>query len=310
LHRSVKETRRSVATRPNVSMSTLSCYVSDHVAPLDGRAGGIAGTVDVVLGILRQRRWIGFTLLTLTFLLLFIRLGIWQLSRLHERRSSNAIISANLAAPPASYPDIVAGAAGAAVPVVTTALEWRQVEITGRWDAAHQVLLRNRTFESVDGYEVITPLQPASGPALLVDRGWVEQGSTSQAPKTNPVPQGGLVTVIAWLRPSWPAHPSSGLPAGQVLAIDAHSIGQQLPYPILDGYAILEKEDPAIAGSPTLLPGPVVDDGPHLSYAVQWFLFGGVAIVGWWIFVSREADEATEGVPDRKTQLPDSVRMG
>jgi cytochrome oxidase assembly protein ShyY1 len=261
-----------------------------------------------VWSIVRQRRWIGFTLLTLMFLTLFIRLGIWQLSRLHERRSSNAVISANLAAAPAPYADIVAAAL--AHPVITPALEWRSIEITGRWDLGHQVLLRNRTFESVDGYEVITPIQPASGPALLVDRGWVQQGSTSAAPASTPVPQSGVVTVSAWLLPSQPAHPASDLPTGQVLAINAKSISLGMPYPVLDGYAILEKEDPVAANSPTLLPGPEIDDGPHLSYAVQWFLFSGVAVVGWWIYLRREADEAPAEVLDGNTKLPDSVRLG
>ena len=261
-----------------------------------------------MLGILRQRRWIGFTLVTLMFLLLFVRLGIWQLSRLHERRSYNAVISANLAATPGSFTDVVQSSAG--TPVITSALEWRSVEITGRWDLAHQVLLRNRTFQSVDGYEVITPLVPASGPALLVDRGWIEQGSTSAAPAAVPVPQTGIVTVTAWLRPSQPARPASTLPAGQVLAINALSIAVGIPYPVVDGYAILEKEDPAAAGSPTLLPGPEVDDGPHFSYAMQWFLFASVAAVGWWIYVRREADDAPEPVLDRSTELPDSVRLG
>lgn len=261
-----------------------------------------------MLGILRQRRWIGFTLVTLMFLLLFVRLGIWQLSRLHERRSYNAVISANLAAAPASYTDVVQTSGG--TPIVTSALEWRSIEITGHWDLAHQVLLRNRTFESVDGYEVITPLVPASGPALLVDRGWIEQGSTSAAPAAVPVPQTGIVTVTAWLRPSQPARPASTLPAGQVLAINGPSIAVGIPYPVVDGYAILEKEDPAVAGSPTLLPGPEVDDGPHFSYAMQWFLFASVAVVGWWIYVRREADDAPEPVLDRSTELPDSVRLG
>ena len=263
-----------------------------------------------MLGILRQRRWIGFTLLTVLLLALFVRLGIWQLSRMHERRAANAIMSANLAAKPAPYEDIVAAGTGSAPPVVTSALEWRSVEITGRWDLAHQVLLRNRTYQSVDGYEVLTPLLPASGPALLVDRGWIQQGATSKAPKVQPVPQRGIVSVTAWLRPSWPDRPVSGLPGGQVLAINAGSIGRSAPYPLVDGYAILEKEDPVAAGSPVLLPGPTIDDGPHLSYAVQWFLFASVAVVGWWIFVRREADEATPQVLGRDTELPDSVRMG
>jgi cytochrome oxidase assembly protein ShyY1 len=265
-----------------------------------------------VLSVLRQRRWIGFTLFTIFMLLLFVRLGIWQFGKLGIRRSTNAVITVNSNAPAAPYADIVAATAGTGS-VVTAALEWRTLEVTGHWDVAHQVLLRNRTFDSVDGYEVITPLEPASGPALLVDRGWIPQGANSSAPTSVPVPQPGFVTVTAWLRQSQPAHPSSTLPAGQVLAINARAIAAGDPYPVLDGYAILAKEDPPAATAPQLLPGVVIDDGPYLSYGVQWFLFTGVAVIGWWIFVRKEADESMDDqgrIPDRNTELPDSVRMG
>ncbi len=266
---------------------------------------------------LRQRRWIGFTLFTVFMLALFVRLGIWQFGKLSVRRSTNAVLTANQAAAPASYAAVLR-ATGPGL-VVTAALEWRTVELTGHWDPTHQVLLRNRTFDSVDGYEVITPLVPASGPALLVNRGWIPQGASSAAPARLPVPQTGTVHVTAWLRQSQPAHPSATLPAGQVLAINATDIARTAGYPALDGYAILAKETPAQPGAPTGLPGVVIDDGPYLSYGIQWFLFTGVAVVGWWIFVRKEAEESAESaeagggrakIPDRSTPLPDSVRMG
>jgi len=172
-----------------------------------------------VLSVLRQRRWIGFSLFTVAMLALFVRLGFWQFGKLSVRRATNAVVTANQAAPPASYASIVSivdatGPRGR----VSAALEWRTLEITGHWDAGHQVLLRNRSFDSVDGYEVITPLVPASGPALLVDRGWIPQGANSSAPASVPAPQAGPVTVTSWLRQSQPPHPSSALPPAQVPA--------------------------------------------------------------------------------------------
>jgi cytochrome oxidase assembly protein ShyY1 len=268
------------------------------------------GTVVAVLRVLRQRRWIGFTAFTIFMLLLFVRLGIWQFGKLGVRRATNSVISANSAAPAAPYADVLASGPK---PVITAALEWRTVEVTGHWDVAHQVLLRNRTYNSADGYEVITPLVPASGPALLVNRGWIPQGANSSRPDSIPVPQAGIVTVTAWLRQSQPPHSANDLPPGQVLAINAKAIAAAAPYPVVDGYAILVKEDPAPASAPTPLPGVVIDDGPYLSYGIQWFLFTGVAVVGWWIFVRKEADESDDGegnIPSRDTVLPDSVRMG
>jgi cytochrome oxidase assembly protein ShyY1 len=266
-----------------------------------------------VLRVLRQKRWIGFSLFTIFMLVLFVRLGLWQFGKLKVRRDSNAVIIANQAAKPAGYQDIVAAIGPGRK--VGAGLEWRTVEVTGHWDYAHQVLLRNRTYNSVDGYEVITPLEPASGPALLVNRGWIAQGASSAAPATPAVPQQGIVTATVWLRQSQPPHSSASLPQGQVLAINAWAIGSAVPYPLVDGYAILADEvpTPAATNMPTLLPGVTIDDGPYLSYGIQWFLFTGVAVVGWWTFIRKEADESTDDdgvIRDRSTQLPDSVRMG
>ena len=237
-------------------------------------------------GFLRQRRWIGFALLAIFFMLLFIRLGIWQLARLTERRASNATITANMAATPAPLVDLVESA-----PHPGDSLEWRTVAVTGRWDVAHQVYWRNRTFDGANGYEVVTPLLPASGPALLVDRGWVPAGAAASAPDNVPLPQEGLVSVVGWLRMTQPERPSGGLAANQVLAINAGSIARGLPYPVYDAYAILSKESPTPASAPTLLPGPDLTEGPHLLYAIQWYLFAGIAVAGWFVYVRREAQD-------------------
>src|SRR5207237_8777401 len=114
------------------------------------------------------------------------------------------------------------------------------------------------------------------------------------APDRVPRPQAGVVSVDARLQPAEGERPAEGLPPGQVLSISSTAIGRQVPYPLLPGYAVLVDEQPRTAGAPTVLPGPVLDDGPHLSYAVQWLLFAAVAIGGWWTYLRRESEEAEE----------------
>jgi cytochrome oxidase assembly protein ShyY1 len=247
---------------------------------------------------LRERRWAGFTLLAVAFVLLFVRLSFWQWSRLHDTKAANAVTRAHLAEKPVPYADLVA-----LLPThhdIDHELEWRAVSVTGRWDGEHQVLIRNRASQDgAAGYEVVTPLVPASGPVLLVDRGWVPAGKTPEAPDTPPVPQPGIVSVTARLQPTEPDRPADGLPQGQLLSIATDAVARDVPYPLVPGYAVLVDEQPAppagAAGSvPQPLPGPVLDDGPgegHLSYAVQWLLFAGVAVGGWWVFLRREKDE-------------------
>ncbi len=245
-----------------------------------------------MLGLLRQRRWLGFTLLAVVFVLLFARLSVWQVSRLHERQRANDVVRAHLAAPAMTYADLTALAA--ADRAFATHQQWRTVRLDGRWDAAHQMLVRNRGSDSGDnGYEVVTALLPAGGgTALLVDRGWVPAGSTPAAPDSVPAPQPGPVTVTVRLQPSEPARPTHGLPPGQVSSISAGDVARGDGYPVLDGYGLLVSETPVPPTAPQLHAGPVLDDGPHLSYAVQWVLFALVAVGGWWTFLRREAEEA------------------
>ena len=52
---------------------------------------------------------------------------------------------------------------------------------------------------------------------------------------------------------------------------------------------------------PEPVPAPTLDEGPHLSYAVQWFIFTTVAVVGYPLILRRRARELeVEGEPDRE----------
>jgi surfeit locus 1 family protein len=86
-------------------------------------------------------------------------------------------------------------------------------------------------------------------------------------------------------------------------------IGQQVPYPLLPAYVELEAQQPGVAGPlPRLIPAPDLDDGPHLAYAVQWFIFSTLAVVGWVVVVRREVKtqhrSATRVEPTDDEQAP------
>jgi cytochrome oxidase assembly protein ShyY1 len=101
------------------------------------------------------------------------------------------------------------------------------------------------------------------------------------------------VTVVARVQGSEPAKPAQ-LPAGQVLRLNVPSLAKALPYPVYGDYADLVSETPTPASAPTPLPPPTLDNGPHLSYAMQWYSFGVVAIVGWFVLLRRDAQALAE----------------
>src|SRR5262245_14901661 len=105
-----------------------------------------------------------------------VGLGLWQLSRYHYRSEINARIDAASAHAPLPINQILTPpSAGGSGPVgaVPAAAAYNLVTVTGRYDAAHEILARARTVNDTVGFEVVTPLVQADGTAVLVDRGWI-----------------------------------------------------------------------------------------------------------------------------------------
>src|ERR1041385_3103021 len=120
---------------------------------------------------LLSRRWWYLTLLVIAASGVMIRLGIWQLDRLSQRRVFNAQVESARVQPPFDL--------NQTRPKKLSQMEWRQVEFSGKYDFANQVAIRNQYFEGQYGYHLLTPLLAdsanASNPdplAVVVDRGW------------------------------------------------------------------------------------------------------------------------------------------
>jgi cytochrome oxidase assembly protein ShyY1 len=216
-----------------------------------------------------------------------VALGFWQLDRFDQKRARSDLVHANVAARPVA-PDQLLAVGRHLVP----RQEWRRVEAQGRYDEAHQLLVRNRPMEGAIGYYVLTPLVVPDGPALLVNRGWVPIGATARTrPDVPPAPT-GQVTVIARLRLSEPSDHKAAPLSGQVRRIDVPAIAATMPYDVYGGYGELVEQRPAAGSSPAALPPPDPGLGPHLAYAFQWFVFALIALGGVVVLARREAREA------------------
>lgn len=224
---------------------------------------------------LLRPRWIALAIIVALLVGGFVQLGRWQLHRLDDRRAHNAVITTNGSAAPAPVDAVLAPGR----PVAER--EWTRVRARGEYDGTHQILVRYRSLEGEPGFNVLTPLVSAGGTAVLVNRGWVPRTASVAAPDPPPVP-GGEVAVVGRVRPSEEAEPGSGRPqAGQVRFIDVEQIAAGLPYPVVGGYLELVEPPGARSGAlPRALPPPELSEGPHLSYAVQWFLFAVIAVAG------------------------------
>lgn len=245
-----------------------------------------------MLSTLLRPRWVALTLLVIVLGTTMIELGMWQLRRGHERAAANALVENNASTTPVAVGDLLQPNQALA-----STAEWRVVTVTGRFDANGQILVRTQAFDGSNGFDIVTPLQPATGPALLVDRGWVPDGATALDVPDVPPPPVGEVTVLARLHPSQPAssHDLAGLPPGQVRSFAVASIASTLSYDVYDAYAESLPAQPGTgsgADTPRAHPLPELSGGPHLAYAVQWFLFTGIAVGGWIVLLRNESQLA------------------
>ncbi|MEO7572312.1 MAG: SURF1 family protein [Acidimicrobiales bacterium] len=230
-------------------------------------------------------------------------LGFWQLRRLDEKQAYKALVEARQEEPAAEVRDVIPPGAGVRDETVAGIL-YRDVTATGTYDDAETVVVENRTFNSASGAWVLTPLRLDDGTAVVVNRGFV--GFDREGAIVPPPAPDGDVTVEGLVFPSQqrgrigPRDPAEGQLS--VLArVDLERFADQLDYDVLPAYVQLvdsePSERPAAEGAPGLvsLGPPEPDEGPHLAYAAQWFIFTAIAAGGYLLLLRRVArDRATE----------------
>ncbi len=221
-------------------------------------------------------RWVAWLALVTALAAACAALGMWQLDRRDKVVADIGRIEANYERPPVAY---APGSAGFAR--YDALEEWTPVEFTGVYDTENQVIVRNRPLNGQPGYEVLTPLRLEDGTAVIIDRGWLPIGNNEAGhPDSIPAPPQGTVTVTARVKPGEPAV-NRGAPEGQIASIDLEGYEEMLGYPVQTGaYGLMAAEDPAPAVAPLQFPKPSLNEGPHLSYSMQWFAFGALLFVG------------------------------
>jgi cytochrome oxidase assembly protein ShyY1 len=218
---------------------------------------------------LLRPRWVAGHLLVLVLSASFLALGFWQLARNDHKQSLVRKARAAYAAP---APD-----------VTETVAPGGRVQASGRYDPAHTVLLRNQVHGGKDGDDVLSPMVLADGTAVMVDRGWVAAvGSRADVG----VPTSDVVVVRGILRTSSPlsAQDSVSSAGGRLSLprVDLARIGRYVPFRLRPIWIEAQAQSPAPARDAPLLPQPPAPDQVnHLQYAIEWFSFAGIGIIGW-----------------------------
>ena len=247
-------------------------------------------------------RWLGLLALALVVAVACVLLGSWQWHRREERLARNAEVVQNYDRDPVALEQALPDPSR--FPPGGT---WTPVLLEGEYVADATVLVRNRTRDGRPGYQVLVPLRTDDGPVLVVDRGFVTIGETGERPDDVPAAPQGEVSVVARLREPEPAD-GRGAPAGQAQRINPAALSAAMAGAsgdrfaaadvVTGAYGDLAAEDPAPATAPLREPRPALDEGPHLSYALQWVVFAIGALVGFVVLARRTAqDDADDSRP-------------
>ena len=242
-----------------------------------------------------SRKWIVATLLVIAAAAVMIRLGIWQLDRLEQRRAFNERVSAQLAQPELAL-------AGDALNGDLHEMEYRAVSVQGEYIFDDEIALRNQYWKDQWGVHLVTPLRIAgSQQAVLVDRGWIP-GQDYESSDWSKFAEPGLVTVRGVIRDSLDraqlgsrSDPTPAPGAGPLKTwnfVNIPRIGEQVSIPLLPIY-IQQAPEEGRSGLPQRTqPELDLSEGPHMGYALQWFAFAAILVLGYPVFIlRRERDE-------------------
>ncbi len=241
-----------------------------------------------------SRAWLFATLFVFAGTALCIRLGIWQLDRLEQRRAFNAQVESMRAA---ELLDLNQN-----LPADISAMEWRAVTVTGEYDFENQVALRNQYVGDQYGYHLITPLLFVGG-AVLVGRGWIpaDPAGGNAVPARNAwrrYDEPGTVTITGQIRlgqdkPAIGGVADAEFSPGQARFavwnnLNVVRISEQSPYPLLPVYI-----QPNLDGNnsePPIKYQPIVEltEGSHFGYALQWFAFAAILFVGYPFYLRKQ----------------------
>jgi cytochrome oxidase assembly protein ShyY1 len=242
-----------------------------------------------------SRQWAGYLALTILFAVVCAGLGMWQLDRRGQALAEIALVQQNFDSEPVPIAQALPS-----LGAFDESQKWLRVTVSGTYLTDHTMLVRNRPLNGNPGFEELVPLQLDDGTVFVVDRGWLPTGQRQDAPDVVPEAPAGPVTVTARLTAGEPTIAGRSASGHQIATIHLPEIEGRVDAPTYTGaYGLLATEDPAPAQRPVAVTKPIPDEGPHLSYAFQWFTFGVLGFAGLiWAarqeFRSRNADDPEE----------------
>lgn len=250
---------------------------------------------------LSYRRWLVWLLLASVFAAVCVVLSDWQFDRRAHRVAEIALVNKNYDAAPIAL-DV---GLLKTQPKALEAMKWQPVTLIGQYLTDRAILVRNRSKSGQPGFETVVPFVSQQGVIIAVSRGWLPTGNLQDSPDLVPLPSDELQAITARLVPS-ERKIDRQAPVGQAANMDLEAVAAATNLKLdANWYLILQQESEQLKEKPASLLRPSTDEGNHLSYAIQWIIFGilAFAVLVWAIrreyeFYLGQTDESY--VPKRK----------
>jgi len=249
--------------------------------------------------------WRWTTLLVSLAIVVTIRMGFWQLDRLQNRRSLITHVQEVHAMPELALSKDLTG-------VDLSSMEYRSVVVSGRFDFAHQVAIRNQvwtqTWGNEMGFTLLTPLVMDNGWAVLIQRGWIplkyNTPESWQVFNNDPdIPIQGVIRL-----PLETGEMGGGVPDPTFAPgnpdlyfwnyVNIDRLGKQIPYKLLPVY--IQQSPPDQEDKMPFRSLPILDltEGSHLGYAIQWFCYSFLLFFGYPYYIKLHLEK--KGVMEPK----------
>ena len=225
--------------------------------------------------------------------LTMVTLGFWQLSRHSDKKEINNTINDRILENPVNLADL---RIDQQTESSLTDIEYRSVQATGLFKHSDSILVRNRPLNGSPGYWLLTPFDLGNGRVVIVNRGWLPIAAEDFR-QTN----SDQITIEGIIRKTQLA---SGLQRedskeGKLASlgrVDLSRYQQQLEYEILPVFIqVINQDPPQSSNFPKMLSIPEFKEGQHLNYAVQWFIFATITIIGYPLVFFRNRRKKDKG---------------
>jgi cytochrome oxidase assembly protein ShyY1 len=229
-----------------------------------------------------------------------VGLASWQIERRSEAVSKIERIASNYDLEKVSFEEVSSLSGDS---VVT--YEWRQVELSGSYLVADTLLVRNRAIAGQPGFVQLVPFLLETGEIVVVERGWIAADSDLN-PSNTFLPSESVKSLVARVRLG-ETIPNRESPSGQLTSINLPEIKELTDFDVEQGFYLrMVTESPSESSYPQPLSRPVLDEGNHLSYAVQWIIF---AVMGFFaLFWAIRQEQEFRRMEKDPTYVPRSLR--